>query len=83
MLCKASQAQFLDEESEMWDMESLLECGTIAEQRNAEPKLGVKEKPWWPFIPVTNYVSPLLDQKRHYAPYHNSMYLVTSPIRFT
>jgi hypothetical protein len=31
----------------MWDMESLLECGTIAEQRNAESKLGVKEKPWW------------------------------------
>ena len=58
MLCKASRAQFLDEESELWDMESLLECGTIAEQRNAEPKLGVKEKPWWPFIPFGELCVP-------------------------
>jgi len=60
MLCKASRAQFLDRESEMWDLKSLLECGTNAQQSNTEPKLGIKEKPWWPFIPLENYVSPLL-----------------------
>ena len=60
MLCKASQAQFLDKESEMWMIDKLLECGTIAEVSMNEPKLGVKQRPWWPFIPLTNYVSPLL-----------------------
>ncbi len=60
MLCKASRAKFLDEESEMWMMDELLECGTIAEASTNDPKLGVKQRPWWPFIPLTNYVSPLL-----------------------
>ncbi len=26
----------------------------------SEPKLGVKKTPWWPFIELTQYVSPLL-----------------------
>ncbi len=60
MLCKASRAHFLDEESEMWTMCGLVEAGTIAEMDKSEPKLGVKKKPWWPFIKLTHYVSPLL-----------------------
>ena len=60
MLCKAPRAHFLDEESEMWTMSGLVEAGTIAETDKSEPKLGVKKKPWWPFIKLTHYVSPLL-----------------------
>jgi hypothetical protein len=32
----------------------------IAKNNNNEPQLGVKKRPWWPFIPLTNYVTPLL-----------------------
>jgi hypothetical protein len=60
MLCKAPRARFLDEESEMWTMCVLVEAGTIAETGESEPKLGVKKTPWWPFIELTQYVSPLL-----------------------
>jgi hypothetical protein len=60
MLCKASRRQFLDNKSKMWTMDELVRCGTIAESTNNEPQLGVKQRPWWPFIPLTNYVSPLL-----------------------
>jgi hypothetical protein len=60
MLCKASRAKFLDEESEMWTMDKLIECGTIGEASTNDPKLRVKQRPWWPFIPLTNYVSPVL-----------------------
>ena len=31
--------------------------GAVAE---SEPKLGVNKTPWWPFIEITQYVSPLL-----------------------
>jgi hypothetical protein len=31
--------------------------GPVAE---GEPKLGVNKTPWWPFIELTQYVSPLL-----------------------
>ncbi len=34
--------------------------GGEAEKQKGEPKLGVKKKPWWPFIPVTHYMVPLL-----------------------
>ncbi len=44
----------------MRTMEELLEFGTMAEASTKESKLGVKQRPWWPFIPLTNYVSPLL-----------------------
>jgi hypothetical protein len=60
MLCKAPRSQFLDQDSEMWTMEELVRCGTIAENNNDEPQLGVKQRPWWPFIPLTNHVSPIL-----------------------
>ena len=26
----------------------------------SNPVLGAKQKPWWPFIPLQNYVAPLL-----------------------
>jgi hypothetical protein len=60
MQCKATRSQFENENSEMWTMDELVRCGIIAESTNDEPKLGIKQRPWWPFIPLTNYVSPLL-----------------------
>ena len=60
MLCKASRKQFLDEQSEMWTMDELVSCGMNAESSNKEPLLGIKQRPWWPFIPLTKYVTPLL-----------------------
>ncbi len=41
-------------------MDKYVRCGLIAKNNNDEPQLGVKQRPWWPFIPLTNYVSPLL-----------------------
>jgi hypothetical protein len=60
MLCKASRAQFLDEDIERWAVKDLVSCGMNAESNNSKPKLRVKHQPWWPFIPLTHYVSPLL-----------------------
>ncbi len=60
MLYKASRAQFLYKESEMWAMEDLVSSGMIAENSINKPQLGVKQRSWWSFIPLTNYVSPLL-----------------------
>ncbi len=60
MLCKESRAQFLDKDIERWTMEDLVSYGMNAESNNSKPKLGVKQQPWWPFIPLTHYVSPLL-----------------------
>ncbi len=42
------------------DNDDLVSCGINAESNNNKPKLGVKQWPWWPFIPLTNYVSLLL-----------------------
>ncbi len=36
-----------------WTMEEYCRLGDEAEKQKGEPKLGVKKKPWWPFIPVT------------------------------
>ena len=44
----------------MWTMEEYCRLGDEAEKQKGEPKLGVKKKPWWPFIPVTHYMVPLL-----------------------
>ncbi len=60
MLCKASRAQFLDKDIEKWMMDDLVGCGINAESNNNKPKLGVKQRPWWPFIPRANYVFLLL-----------------------
>ena len=50
----------MDKNSEMWTMDELVRCGIIAESTDGKPKLGIKQRPWWPFIPLTNYVTPLL-----------------------
>jgi hypothetical protein len=44
-------------------MYKYVRCGLVAENNNDEPQLGVKQRRWWPFIPLTNYVSPLLHCK--------------------
>jgi hypothetical protein len=41
-------------------MDKLVRCGKDAVTRQGDPLLGVKHKPWWPFIPLGNYVVPLL-----------------------
>jgi hypothetical protein len=60
MLCKASRKQFLKEQSEMWTMDELVSCGMMAETSRSKPKLGMKQRLWWPFIPLTKYATPLL-----------------------
>ena len=50
----------MDNPQEMWIMEQYVQCGLIAENNNNELQLGVKQRLWWAFIPLTNYVSPLL-----------------------
>ena len=44
----------------MRTMDELVSCGMNAESSNKEPLLGIKQRPWWPFIPLTKYVTPLL-----------------------
>ena len=53
-------SQFMDKNSKMWTMNELVRCGIIGESTNNKPLLGIKQRPWWPFIHLTNYVSPLL-----------------------
>jgi hypothetical protein len=43
-----------------WTMEEYCMLGDEAEKQKGEPKLGVKKKPWWPFIPVSHFMVPLL-----------------------
>ena len=31
-----------------------------AETTKGNPLLGVKQRPWWPFIPISNYMTPIL-----------------------
>ena len=59
MQCTLTEAQL--NEVKMWTMEELCRLGDQAEQRvKGEPMLGVKKKPWWPFIPIAHYMVPLL-----------------------
>jgi hypothetical protein len=60
MLCKSAKSKFMDVPEEMWSMDEYVRCGIIAENNNDKPQLGVKQKLWWLFIPLTHYVSPLL-----------------------
>jgi hypothetical protein len=41
-------------------MEEYCRLGDEAEKQKGEPKLGMKKKPWWPFIPVSHFMVPLL-----------------------
>jgi hypothetical protein len=65
MQWKGSRHQFLDG-CEIWTMQELVIRGTETETKKGEPKFGVKQKPWWPFIPLSNYLNymiPLLHCK--------------------
>ena len=60
-LCKLCRSLFADaghKAGEMWTMAELLRVAQ--EVDGGTPKHGVKSKPWWPFIPLENYVIPLL-----------------------
>ena len=60
MQCKGSRHQFLVD-CELWTMKELVIRGVEAVTQKGKPKLGVvKQKPWWPFIPISNYMTPLL-----------------------
>jgi hypothetical protein len=59
MQCTSSKAQFLDDGT-MWTMAEIVRLGKEAECKKGEPQLGIKQQPWWPFIPVLNYLVPLL-----------------------
>jgi hypothetical protein len=41
-------------------MKELMRCGEDAERKKGDPLLGVKKQPWWLFIPLSNYMIPLL-----------------------
>jgi len=58
MQCTLTQEQLIA--VKRWTMEEYCRLGDEAEKRKGEPKLGVKKKPWWPFIPVSHYMVPLL-----------------------
>jgi hypothetical protein len=62
MQCKATRLKFTDD-CELWTMEDLMRCGKNAEKNKGNPVLGVKKKPWWPFIPLAHYMVPLLHCK--------------------
>ncbi len=62
MQCKGSRLQFLND-CELWMMEELVRSGLEAETKKGDPQLGVKQRPWWPFIPLSNYMIPLLHCK--------------------
>ncbi len=59
MQCKPARLKFTND-CELWTMEDLVRCGENAEKNKGDPVLGVKKKPWWPFIPLAHYMVPLL-----------------------
>jgi hypothetical protein len=59
MQCTSSKAQFLDDGT-MWTMEEMVRLGKEAEHKKGKLQLGIKQQPWWPFIPISNYMVPLL-----------------------
>ncbi len=60
MLCKSAHSKFMDDALEMSTMEEYTRCGLITESSKDKLQLGVKQRPWWLFIPLTHYFSPLL-----------------------
>jgi hypothetical protein len=61
MQCKATRLQFTDV-CKLWTMEDLVKCDEEAEKNKGNPVLGVKRKPWWPFIPLAHYMVPILER---------------------
>ena len=62
-LCKAHKSQFLANGIEMWTMNDLCqyaEKAMTSKRKKGEPTLGVKQRPWWDFIPVDHFIVPLL-----------------------
>jgi hypothetical protein len=59
MQCTSSKAQFLDDVT-LWETEELVRFRKEAERKKGEPQSGIKQLPWWPYIPVSNYMIPLL-----------------------
>jgi hypothetical protein len=59
MQCTSSKTQFLDDGT-MWTMEEMVRLGKETKSKKGEPQLGIKQQPWWPFIPISNYMVPLL-----------------------
>ncbi len=51
MQCTSSKAQVLDDGT-MWTMEAMVRLGKEAKRKKGEPQLGIKQQPWWPFIPI-------------------------------
>lgn len=60
MLCKEHKDNFLTKTCKMWTMEELVTAGEAAKNTKGDPELGIKQEPWWPFIPLDNYIVPLL-----------------------
>jgi hypothetical protein len=42
------------------DVAIIIDFVARSDVAESEPKLGVNKTPWWPFIELTQYVSPLL-----------------------
>ena len=57
MQCTSPKATFL-EDGTLWKMEDMVRLG--AKLKNGQTQLGIKQQPWWPFIPLKNYMVPLL-----------------------
>jgi len=60
MLCKEHKDNFLTDTCNMWTMEELVTAGKAAKNSKGGPELGIKQEPWWPFIPLNNYIVPIL-----------------------
>ena len=59
MQCTLTEVQL--SEVKMWTIAEYCRLGDEAERRGkGKTKLGVKQKPWWDFIPITHYMVPLL-----------------------
>jgi hypothetical protein len=56
--CRANRPQFLEDHAP-WTMVDLCDHAEEA-KRKKKPQMGVKQTPWFEFIPVANHVVPLL-----------------------
>jgi hypothetical protein len=60
MQCLANRPQFLGKHP-LWLMEDLCHKGDeTVHQQNGKPQMGVKQRPWFDFIPVSHHMVPLL-----------------------
>ena len=66
-LCQMSEKEIchLFKRGKEWTWDEMRTLATdflnrLEKNANAKPTMGVKEEPWWDFIPITHYVVPLL-----------------------